>query len=121
MIRGRDGMQVASWTGSFLDWEQELKSFKTWLAPVFPRQELRETSGHFLDGLLSGIERKTGWLMAEQAGFERPYRMQSLLSFVLADAVYGSDSRLRRMLEDRGQPYVLAVRSNHCLRFIGED
>jgi len=42
-------------------------------------------------------------------------------AFVLADAVYGSDSRLRRLLEDRGQPYVLAVRSNHCLRFIGED
>jgi SRSO17 transposase len=38
-------------------------------------------------------------------------------AFVLADALYGSDSRLRRMLEGRGQPYVLAVRSNHCLRF----
>ena len=72
-------MRVASWTGSFLDWEQELRSFKDRLAPMFPRQELRETSGHFLDGLLSGIERKTGWLMSEQAGFERPYRMQSLL------------------------------------------
>jgi len=46
---------------------------------MFPRQELRETSGHFLDGLLSGIERKTGWLMAEQAGLARRYRMQSLL------------------------------------------
>ena len=29
--------------------------------------------------VLSGAERKTGWLMAEQAGFDRPYRMQSLL------------------------------------------
>jgi SRSO17 transposase len=38
--------------------------------------------------------------------------------WVLADAVYGCDSRLRRMLEERGQPYVLAVRSNHCLRFL---
>ena len=47
-------MRVASWTGSFLDWEQELRSFKARLAAVFPRQELRETSGHFLDGLLSG-------------------------------------------------------------------
>ena len=28
---------------------------------------------------LSGISRKTGWLMAEQAGLDRPYRMQSLL------------------------------------------
>jgi hypothetical protein len=36
--------------------------------------------------------------------------------FVLADAVYGGDSRLRRMLEARRQSYVLAVRSNHTLR-----
>nr|WP_318246606.1 transposase [Rhizobium sp. T1473] len=39
-------------------------------------------------------------------------------AWVLADALYGSDSRLRRMLEGRGQPYVLAVRSNHRLRFV---
>jgi SRSO17 transposase len=39
-------------------------------------------------------------------------------AFVLADAVYGSDAQLRRMLEERGQPYVLAVRSNHHLRFL---
>jgi SRSO17 transposase len=42
-------------------------------------------------------------------------------AWVLADALYGSDSRLRRMLEKRGQPYVLAVRSNHCLRFWTEE
>jgi SRSO17 transposase len=29
--------------------------------------------------LLSGIPRETGWLMAEQAGLKRPYRVQSLL------------------------------------------
>jgi SRSO17 transposase len=39
-------------------------------------------------------------------------------AFVLADALYGSDTQLRRMLEERGQPYVLAVRSNHHLRFL---
>ena len=39
-------------------------------------------------------------------------------AWVLADAVYGSDSHLRRMLEAREQPYVLAVRSNHVLRFV---
>jgi SRSO17 transposase len=39
-------------------------------------------------------------------------------AWVLADALYGSDSGLRRMLEARGQPYVLAVRSNHTLRFL---
>ena len=42
-------------------------------------------------------------------------------AWVLADALYGSDLRLRRMLETREQPYVLAVRSNHCLRFWTEE
>jgi SRSO17 transposase len=40
-------------------------------------------------------------------------------AFVLGDALYGSDRRLRRMLEARQQPYVLAVRSNEPLRVGG--
>ena len=39
-------------------------------------------------------------------------------AWVLADAVYGSDYRLRRMLEEREQPYVLAVRSNQAIRML---
>lgn len=237
-------MSVAGWSGSLLPWEGELSALKERLGPIFGRRELRETGGAFLDGLLSGVERKTGWLMAEQAGLERPWRMQGLLgrskwdadalrdevrsyvlealgdadgvlvvdetgfvkkgthsvgvarqysgtagriensqvgvflayasrfgqalvdrqlylpqtwasdaerraaaqipehiafatkpaiardllasaldtgmpcAWVLADAVYGSDSQLRTMLEARGQAYALAVRSNHCLRFV---
>ena len=42
-------------------------------------------------------------------------------AWVLADALYGSDSRLRRMLEARGQAYVLAVRSNQMLRMLTAD
>lgn len=42
-------------------------------------------------------------------------------AWVLADALYGADSRIRRMLETRGQPYVLATRSNHHLRFLTAD
>jgi len=72
-------MSVASWSGSLLKWEQELKTLKIRVGRALPRRELRETGAAFLDGLLSGIERKTGWLMAEQAGAERPYRMQALL------------------------------------------
>ncbi len=42
-------------------------------------------------------------------------------AWVLADALYGSDYQLRRMLEGRRQPYVLAVRSNQSIRFLAED
>jgi hypothetical protein len=60
-------------------WQQELDTLKQRLGPVFGRRELRASASAFLDGLLSGVERKTGWLMAEQAGLESPYRIQSLL------------------------------------------
>ena len=240
-------MPVAVWSGSALAWEEELTALKNRLAPVFCRSDVAASAGAFIDGLLSGISRKTGWQMAEQAGLSRPYRMQSLLgrsswdaealrdrvrreavaslddpsgvlvvdetgflkkgehsvgvarqysgtagriencqtgvflayasrfgqalidrrlylpdawagdqerrrrvqvpeavafatkpriaceliaaaldagvpcAWVLADALYGSDSRLRRMLEERGQPYVLAVRSTHTLRMVTVD
>src|SRR3954447_8461015 len=72
-------MSVAVWSGSLVAWERELAALKARIGPVFSRAEVRETAGAFLDGLLSGVARKTGWLLAEQAGLERPYRMQSLL------------------------------------------
>ena len=67
---------MADWSGSLLSWDRELSALKERIAPVFRRRELKETAGAFVDGLLSGIERKTGCLLAERAGLERPYRMQ---------------------------------------------
>src|ERR1041385_2054032 len=72
-------MSVAVWSGSLVAWERELAALKERIGPVFGRAETRQTAGAFLDGLLSGVARKTGWLLAEQAGLERPYRMQALL------------------------------------------
>lgn len=240
-------MGVAGWSGSLLRWDRELTELKARLAPAFGRADVRQSAWAFVDGVLSGIARKTGWQLAEQAGLARPYRMQSVLgrsrwdvdalrdlirtevvaclgdgngvlvvdetgflkkgrhsvgvarqysgtagrvencqvgvflgyasrlgqalidrrlylpeawatddtrrsrvqipaaipfatkpqiacdliataldagvpcAWVLADALYGSDSRLRHMLESRRQAYVLAVRSNHHLRFLTKD
>src|ERR1044071_6241886 len=72
-------MSVAVWSGSVLAWDRGLTALKGRLAPVFRRSDVAASAGAFIDGLLSGIPRKTGWLMAEQAGLKRPYRMQSLL------------------------------------------
>lgn len=240
-------MSVSDWTGTLIDWSEELAALKRSLAPAFGRVETQASAGAFIDGLLSSAERKTGWMLAEEAGYDRPSRIQSLLgrsswsadrlcalvrtyvldalgdadgvlvvdetgflkkgihsvgvgrqysgtagriencqigvflgyasrsghglidrqlylpkdwaadtvrrkracvpediafatkpamaremvapaldsglpcALVLADAVYGSDFRFRRQLEERGQPYVLAVRSNHSLRFLEDD
>jgi SRSO17 transposase len=239
-------MSVASWSGSLLAWERELTALKDRLGRCVRRRELRTSIGHYLDGLLSGVERKTGWLLAERAGEARPHRLQAVLgrgrwdadaardlvrayavealsdrdavlvvdeigflkkgahsvgvarqysgtagriencqigvfltyasrygqalidrrlflpeawaadparrtkagvpeavsfatkptiaraliaaaldtglpcAFVLADALYGSDKRLRMMLEGRAQPYVLAVRSNERLMTVAD-
>lgn len=244
-------MSISDWTGGLVDWRGELDALKERIGQVLGRRELRETGAAFLDGLLSAAERKTGWMLAEEAGHAAPYRFQSLLGrsqwdadalrdvvrdyafealgdadgvlvvdetgfvkkgehsvgvsrqysgtagrienaqvgvflcyasshgsalidrrlylpevwikdearrakaavpsditfssklviaremivaaldagikagvscrFVLADALYGSDSSLRRMLEDRSQAYVLATRSNTTLRFLIEE
>lgn len=240
-------MAVADWAGTLVDWRAALDELKAHLAPALGRAETRASGGAFIDGLLSGAERKTGWMLAEEAGLDRPYRIQSLLgrsawsadvlrervqdyvmaalgdkdgvlvvdetgfvkkgthsvgvarqysgtagriensqigvflgyasryghalidrrlylpqvwaedgerrrrasvpkdvafatkpamaremiaaaldagmscAWVLADALYGSDYKLRRMLEDRGQPYVLAVRSNQHLQFLTQE
>ena len=65
-------MSVAVWSGSLVAWERELAVLKERIGPVFGRAETRATAGAFLEGLLSGVARKTGWLLAEQAGLERP-------------------------------------------------
>ncbi|MCY1668940.1 IS701 family transposase [Rhizobium sp. SL86] len=240
-------MSVSSWAGGLVDWRRTLTEIKRFIAPAFKRIEQRQTAGIFIDGLLSRAERKTGWMLAEEAGLDRPYRIQSLLgrslwsadelcervrhyviealgdpdgvlvvdetgflkkgdqsvgvarqysgtagriencqvgvfagyasrfghalidrqlylpkewaedperlqkasvpedlafatkptiarmmierildegvpcAFVLADALYGSDSKFRSALERRKQPYVLAVRSNHTLRIFREE
>lgn len=237
-------MAVSDWAGSVSDWRAALEGLKARISSAFVRSEQRASAGAFIDGLLSGAERKTGWMLAEEAGLERPYKIQSLLgrsrwsadalcqrvrdyalealadpdgvlvvdetgflkkgahsvgvarqysgtagriensqigvfasyasrwghalidrrlylpkswandpqrrakahvpeeiafatkpemaremvarlldegtpcAFILADAVYGADTRFRRMLEERQQPYVLAVRSNQTLRFM---
>jgi SRSO17 transposase len=56
------------------------------IAGRFRRVEPRATARAFLLGLLSGIERKNCWQLAEQAGHARPGPMQRLLRSARWDA-----------------------------------
>src|SRR6266704_6563710 len=56
------------------------------ISPVFARPETRERAQAYLRGLLSPIERKNGWQLAEQAGDATPYAMQYLLGRAPWDA-----------------------------------
>ena len=64
-------MCIAVWFGSLAEWDGELSSLKARLGPVFGRREPRETESAFLDGLLSGIARKTGWMLSWHLKAER--------------------------------------------------
>ncbi len=50
------------------------------------RQEARERIGVYLRVLLSPVERKNGWQVAEEAGEATPYAMQHLLDRARWDA-----------------------------------
>src|SRR5262245_27227185 len=49
------------------------------LAPRFARREARRHAQAYLWGLLSPVERKNGWQLAEAVGDRTPYALQHLL------------------------------------------
>ncbi|MFE9566305.1 transposase [Streptomyces sp. NPDC006487] len=57
-----------------------------WIAGRFRRVEPRANARAYLLGLLSGVERKNCWRLAEQAGHARPGPMQRLLRSARWDA-----------------------------------
>ncbi|MDR3548582.1 MAG: IS701 family transposase, partial [Candidatus Pacebacteria bacterium] len=48
------------------------------ISPLFAQSRTAENAGLFLDGLLGGEPRKTGWMRAEAAGDPGPWRQQAL-------------------------------------------
>lgn len=70
--------QVASWS-------QKLTLLHQRIAPRFARSEPRQRVLAFLRGLLSTMERKTSWQLAEHAREATPYGMQRLLGSAVWD------------------------------------
>jgi hypothetical protein len=64
--------QVA--TESVLAWRDELTILADRLGALFVRPEPRRQARLYLEGLLSGLQRKNGWQLAEQIGDARPWR-----------------------------------------------
>ena len=67
-------------------WREELVRVHQGLGDLFSRSEVRERSLAYLEGLLSGCERKNSWQVAEWAGEGSPYGMQYLLGRAHWDA-----------------------------------
>ena len=71
-----------------LGWRTELAELQERLGALFGRTDARRQANLYLEGLLSAVERKNGWQLAEQIGDARPWRTQRVLSRTLwaADA-----------------------------------
>jgi len=67
-------------------WSAEFQDVCKRIGPVFARSETRKRAQIYLQGLLSPIERKNGWQLAEEAGESTPYAMQYLLDRAVWDA-----------------------------------
>jgi SRSO17 transposase len=102
------------WSGALLKWEQELSALNARLAPAFDRAETRTSAGAFIDGLLSGVTRKTGWQPAKQAGLSRPYRMQSLIGRRSWSAEALRDKVREEMISTLGDPNGVLVVDETC-------
>ena len=80
------------------------------LAPHFPNQAARATAAAYLQSLLSQVERKNSWQLAEAAGLANPYGFQHLLGRAQWDAEAVRDAHCQEVLAGLGQEdAVLAI------------
>ena len=74
------------------------------LAPAFVRREPRLRAWSYLLGLVSGLERKNGWTLAEFAGDRTPDGMQRLLNAAVWDEDDVRDRLMRYVTAELGDP-----------------
>jgi SRSO17 transposase len=95
-------VEVAAWTAGWDEIQQRI-------GPRFARSEQRQRVRGYVDGLLSPVERKNGWQLAEQAGEPRPYGMQRLLAGAKWDADAVRDDLRAYVLQHLSDPRAVLV------------
>lgn len=61
------------------DWEADFADFQSRFAHLFERSEPRQQAGKYLRGLMSEVQRKNGWQLAEKMGDKTPDATERLL------------------------------------------
>lgn len=86
------------------EWAGELKVLGSRIGRRFERSEPRERAIAYLKGLMSDVQRKNGWQLAEQAGEATPDGMQRLLSTAVWDVDGVRDDLRDYVVETLGSP-----------------
>jgi SRSO17 transposase len=95
--------------GAVESWAEELEAVHARVAPRFARAEPRRRALAYLRGLLSPVERKNGWQLAEQAGETTPDGMQHLLARADWDADQVRDDLRAYVVEHLGDARAVLV------------
>ena len=90
-------------------WAAELERLGACIAPRFGRVEPRRRALAYLRGLLSPLERKNGWQLAEVAGDGTPDGVQDFLSRMRWDADAVRDDLRAYVVEHLGDPDAVLV------------
>src|SRR3712207_5443253 len=88
---------VWAWSSAFAEVERRL-------GPSFARADARQQAMAYLRGLLSSVERKNTWQLAEVVGAANPYGFQHLLGRADWDADAVRDDLQRDVAEYFGDP-----------------
>ena len=83
-------------------WSEGIERVHACIAGRFRRPEPRRRALDYLKGLLSPVERKNGWQLAERAGDATPYGVQRLLSTCRWDADLVRDDLKGYVMEHLG-------------------
>jgi SRSO17 transposase len=86
------------------DWAEEFESAFARIAGRFARVEPRRRARAFLLGLLSDVDSRSCWQLAEQAGDRSPHGMQRLLGEAIWDADAVRDDLRRYVVDELGDP-----------------
>ena len=88
--------------GEVARWAEGIERVHECIGGKFRRPEPRRRALDYLRGLLSPVERKNGWQLAEQAGDATPYGVQRLLSTYRWDAALVRDDLAGYVVEHLG-------------------
>jgi SRSO17 transposase len=95
--------------GTAEGWSRELEGLAARIAPRFTRAEPRRRALAYLRGLLSPLERKNGWQLAEVAGDATPDGVQDFVSRMHWDADAVRDDLRAYVVEHLGDPDAVLV------------
>jgi SRSO17 transposase len=90
-------------------WAANLRELAAQLGQHFARAESRQRAIAYLQGLLSPIERKNGWQLAEQAGERHPDNFQPLLNRATWSPDAVRDDLRTYVVQHLGDPHAVLI------------